>query len=180
MEKTAEWLKHYKEVKIENVKENPFEFYHKNWALITAGDEKKCNSMTISWGGCGTYMSLPITNIYIRQERYTKEFFDKFDYYTVCLFPEQYREQLSYMGNKSGRDGDKYAVTGLKPIKLDQTMAIEEARLIYVCKKIFAGPIDPKGIIECENKTKYFNKDNPLDYHTMYMGVVEKIYERID
>ena len=32
---------------------NPFTMLSKDWAVLTAGDEKKTNSMTISWGGVG-------------------------------------------------------------------------------------------------------------------------------
>ena len=32
---------------------NPFTMLSKDWAVLTAGDEKKTNSMTISWGGFG-------------------------------------------------------------------------------------------------------------------------------
>lgn len=134
--------------------------------------------MTISWGGTGTYMSLPITNIYIRQERYTKKFFDEQQLYTVCWFPESMKKELGYMGNHSGRDEDKYAKTGLKPIEIDGTMAIEQATRIMICKKMFDGPIDPKNICPCENKERYFDKNNPKDFHTMYMGQVLKILEK--
>ena len=88
------------------------------------------------------------------------------------------KKELGYMGNHSGRDEDKYAKTGLKPIELDGTMAIEQATRIMICKKIFDGPIDPKNICPCENKEKYFDKNNPNDFHTMYMGQVLKILEK--
>lgn len=32
---------------------NPFTKIGKEWMLITAGDEKKANTMTASWGGVG-------------------------------------------------------------------------------------------------------------------------------
>ncbi len=175
---SKEWLSQYEEISPEDFQTKPFNLYHKEWALITAGTPEKCNSMTISWGGTGTYMSLPITNIYIRQERYTKKFFDEQKLYTVCWFPESMKKELGYMGNHSGKDEDKYAKTGLKPIEIDGTMAIEQATRIMICKKIFDGPIEPKNIIPCENKEKYFDKNNPQDFHTMYMGQVLKILEK--
>ena len=173
-----EWLSQYEEIKPEEFQAKPFELFHKEWALITAGTPEKCNSMTISWGGTGTYMSVPITNIYVRQERYTKKFFDEQDLYTVCWFPESFKKELGYMGNHSGKDEDKYEKTGLKPVQIDGTMAIEQASRIMICKKMFAGPIDPKNIFPHENKEKYFDQKNPLDFHTMYMGQVIKILEK--
>ena len=153
---------------------NPFKVINKDWMLITAGDENKCNSMTVSWGGIGIYMGKPITNIYIRQERYTKEFFEKNEYFTVCSFPEENRDALKYMGNNSGRDGDKYKATGLKPKKIDKTWAIEQASIIYVCKKLSFSDVPVKNICEFQEKKDFFEQSNPKDFDTMYMGEILK------
>ena len=171
----AEWLSKYKEVDPEEMVVKPFCNFHKDWALLTSGNEEKCNSMTISWGNLGTYMSKPMCGVYVRQERFTKEFMDKCDYFTVCNFPESYRDKLKYMGNNSGRNGDKYKATGLTPIKVGNAMALKEANIIYICKKMFHGPLEVKNIEECENKKKYYDLQDPLDFHSMYLGEVEKI-----
>ena len=42
-----EWLSQYEEIKPEEFQAKPFELYHKEWALVTAGTPEKCNSMTI-------------------------------------------------------------------------------------------------------------------------------------
>ena len=44
----------FREIKPEELKENPFDLIGKQWMLITAGDETKCNTMTASWGGVGS------------------------------------------------------------------------------------------------------------------------------
>ena len=43
----------FKEVAIESLEFNPFTKSSKEWMLVTAGDEKKSNTMTASWGGVG-------------------------------------------------------------------------------------------------------------------------------
>ena len=43
----------FREIKIEELQFNPFTKIGKEWLLITAGDEKKHNTMTASWGGVG-------------------------------------------------------------------------------------------------------------------------------
>ena len=172
---TEEWLSLYNEVKPFEMTMNPFKVINKDWLLLTSGDENKCNSMTLSWGGFGIYMGKPITNVYVRQERYTKEFMDKNEYFTVCSFSEENREALKYMGNNSGRDGDKYKATGLKPIKIDKTWAIEQATTIYVCKILSFSDVLVKNISECKEKTDFFDQNNPKDFHTMYMGEIVKI-----
>lgn len=41
----------FTEIKAEELKDNPFDLIGKQWMLITAGNEEKCNTMTASWGG---------------------------------------------------------------------------------------------------------------------------------
>ena len=43
----------FTEIKAEELKDNPFDLIGKQWMLITAGNEEKCNTMTASWGGVG-------------------------------------------------------------------------------------------------------------------------------
>ena len=47
----------FKEVAIESLELNPFTKISKEWILVTAGDEKKSNTMTASWGGVGGSVS---------------------------------------------------------------------------------------------------------------------------
>ena len=39
----------FTEIKAEELKDNPFDLIGKQWMLITAGNEEKCNTMTASW-----------------------------------------------------------------------------------------------------------------------------------
>ena len=50
---------------------NPFEQFHRGWALVTAGDEKQFNTMTVSWGSMGTLWNKPIITVYVKPVRYT-------------------------------------------------------------------------------------------------------------
>ena len=43
----------FREVKAEELTMNPFTKIGKEWLLITAGNEEKCNTMTASWGAMG-------------------------------------------------------------------------------------------------------------------------------
>ena len=63
----------FKEIKIEELSFNPFTKIAKEWMLITAGDEKKSNTMTASWGGLGIMWGKNVATAYIRPQRYTKE-----------------------------------------------------------------------------------------------------------
>ena len=67
----------FHEVPIESLEFNPFKKISKQWMLITAGDEKKSNTMTASWGGLGIMWGKNVATAYIRPNRYTKEFVDQ-------------------------------------------------------------------------------------------------------
>ena len=43
----------FREIKAEELNMNPFTKIGKEWLLITAGTEEKCNTMTASWGAMG-------------------------------------------------------------------------------------------------------------------------------
>ncbi len=42
-----------------------FSQFDKKWALLTAGDKDKFNTMTISWGGLGTLWGKPVAVTYM-------------------------------------------------------------------------------------------------------------------
>ena len=43
----------FREISVEELKDNPFTLINKDWMLITAGNQEKHNTMTASWGGVG-------------------------------------------------------------------------------------------------------------------------------
>ena len=81
--------------------------FDKKWALLTAEDKEKFNTMTVSWGGLGTLWNKPVATVYVRTSRYTHDFMDSNDYFTVSFYPEEFKKQLGVLGSKSGRDMDK-------------------------------------------------------------------------
>lgn len=56
---------------------NLFSLLGDRWALVTAGTAEQCNTMTVSWGGTGILWNQPVVTIYLRPQRYTKEFVDR-------------------------------------------------------------------------------------------------------
>ena len=82
--------------------ENVFSLIGDKWMLITAGSRERCNTMTASWGGLGAIWGAPAATCYIRHQRYTKEFVDREEYFTLSFFGEEYRKALSLCGSKSG------------------------------------------------------------------------------
>ena len=144
----------------------------KEWLLITAGDEKKHNTMTASWGGVGVLWGKNVVTTYIRPQRYTKEFVDAQDVFTITFFGENCREALALCGKVSGRDGDKIKEAGLTPYFVDGTTAFEEAEMIFVCRKLYADEIKPEKFIATENDARWYPEK---DYHTMYIAEITKV-----
>ena len=163
----------FKEIAIEDLQLNPFQRISRQWMLITAGDELESNTMTASWGGLGIMWGKNVATAYIRPQRYTKEFVDNNDTFTLSFLPEEKREALNICGRVSGRDvEDKWAEAGVHPYYIDGTTAVEEAEMVLVCKKLYAQEMYPECFIETECDTKWYPQ---ADYHTMYIAEIVKV-----
>lgn len=125
-----------KEINAEELKGNLIEMINKKWALVTAGDHEKANTMTVSWGSFGEFWSKPVITIYIRPQRYTKLFIDEQKEFSVCVLPEEYRKALTYCGRTSGRDvADKFAGAGITLDFCGDVPVIKEAALHSFAEK---------------------------------------------
>ena len=56
--------------------------------LLTAGDRTELNTMTIGWCQLGRLWNLPVCTVFVRPERYTYQFMESHDYFTVSVLPE--------------------------------------------------------------------------------------------
>jgi flavin reductase (DIM6/NTAB) family NADH-FMN oxidoreductase RutF len=164
-----------KEIKHENFQENAFEMIGKDWLLITAEKDGKVNTMTASWGGVGVLWNKKVAYIFIRPQRYTKEFVDFSDRLSVCVLPNSYRKELSYLGNVSGKDEDKISNANLKVQKYEDVPYFDEARLTLICRKLYAQDLKEEYFIEKDIIDKWYPEK---DYHTMYVVEIEKILSK--
>ncbi len=145
--------------------------FDKKWALLTAGTKDNFNAMTISWGGAGTLWGKPVVTTYVRTSRYTHEYMDSNDYFTISFYPEDKKSILGVFGSKSGRDIDKMNYEGLTAKEAGESISFEEAELTLVCKKLFKQQLDEKNMPEDVIKS-YYEGDAP---HDMYIGEVVEI-----
>lgn len=165
----------FKELKPEELNVNPFTLIGKEWLLITAGNKDKFNTMTASWGGLGVFWNKNVATIYIRSTRYTKEFVDSNDTFTISFYDESYKKALGVCGRTSGRDVDKVKETGLTPVFGDGAPYFQEAKLVITCKKLFHTNITPDTMDQKEfDELVYPAKD----YHTLYIGEILKVLEQ--
>ena len=96
-----------KKINIAEKSFNPFDLIGQKWMLISAGTEDKWNTMTASWGAVGVMWGKPSATCYIRKSRFTKEFVDAGEYFTLTVLKDGNRQALNTLGSKSGRDMDK-------------------------------------------------------------------------
>ena len=164
----------FREISVEQLKDNPFTLINKDWMLITAGDAEKHNTMTASWGGVGERWGKYVSTIYIRPQRYTLEFVEREEYYSLCFFGPEYRQALSLCGSKSGRDVDKDAATGLTPCFDQAAPYYEQARLVFLCRKLYRQDMEKSAFLDKGLLEKWYDND----LHRMFIGEIVKVLEK--
>ena len=172
----------------EDFTENGFQWFH-DAELLAAGNKDKSNAMTIGWGGIGTLWGRTALTVYVAEKRYTKEFLDKAEYFTVMAFDVKDSKVLNYMGTKSGRDGDRSATPrDACPDKKAQALGLHtaytangtpyytEATMVIECKIMYAAPFDPQYFKSDAPKRMYANF--PAGIHSMYIGEVVNAWKK--
>lgn len=164
-----------RELTPQELNESAFKLIGDDWMLVTAAKGEEVNTMTASWGGFGVMWNKNVTHIVLRPQRYTKEFVDASDTFSLTFFDTKYKKDLSYLGVVSGRDEKKLNKTSLTVEFIDGTPAFKEAKLTIICRKLYSQEMDPKGFIDSTLDSKnYKNKD----YHILYFAEIEKILVR--
>ncbi len=90
-------MSEFREITIADLKFNPFTMINQEWMLLTAGNEQKCNTMTVSWGSLGVLWNKPVATVYVRPTRYTLEFLNREESFSLCVFDEKYRTALNLL-----------------------------------------------------------------------------------
>ena len=152
----------------EDFTENGFQWFH-DAELLAAGDKDKSNAMTIGWGGIGTLWGRTALTVYVAEKRYTKEFMDKAEYFTVMAFDVKDSKVLNYMG-KAQALGLHTAYTA------NGTPYYTEAAMVIECKIMYAAPFDPQYFRSDAPKRMYANF--PAGIHSMYIGEVVNAWKK--
>ena len=163
-------------IKPTEITDNVFKLMDKDWMLVTAGTMEDYNTMTASWGHLGIMWNLPTAMAWIRPQRYTYEFANRYEEYTLSFFTDRYRTALQFCGTRSGRDHDKAAETGLTPMETDRGNVIfQEARLVLECRKIYEDDLSKKNFVLPEVAQKHYPKS---DFHKFYIGEIVNVLSR--
>jgi flavin reductase (DIM6/NTAB) family NADH-FMN oxidoreductase RutF len=97
----------------------------------------KANVMTAAWGGV-CCSSPPCIAVSLRKATYTYANIVEQKCFTVSIPSEAFVKEVDYFGMVSGRDEDKFAVSGLTPIRSELVSApyIKEFPFALECKLI--------------------------------------------
>jgi flavin reductase (DIM6/NTAB) family NADH-FMN oxidoreductase RutF len=168
----------FKKINVEeDFTDNGFQWF-RDAQLLASGNKEKSNAMTIGWGGIGTLWGKPAMTVYVAEQRYTKQFMDTSEYFTVMTFGVENSKVLTYMGHMSGRDGDKAAALGLHTAYTPNGAPYyTEAEMVIECRTMYAAPFDSKDFKGEVPKVRY--KDSPAGIHTMYIGEVTNAWKKL-
>lgn len=163
----------FKEISCCEIKENFVDLFKNRWALVTAGDSGAYNTMTVSWGAVGELWGKDCATVYIRPQRYTQEFVNKNDYFTISFYPTDMKNKIhGVCGSKSGRDVDKAKECGITPCFDEKAPYFEEAQLVLVCRKMAEGKFEPSQFIDEKIEENWYTQK---DFHFIYYAEIEKV-----
>ncbi|MDD5168369.1 MAG: flavin reductase family protein [Syntrophales bacterium] len=106
-------------------------------ALVVAAYDRngKANAMTAAWAGI-CCSSPPCVAVSLMKSRYTYECITEQKAFTINIASESHVKSADYFGISAGRKTDKFAVTGLTPVRsaLVNAPYIEEYPVILECR----------------------------------------------
>ncbi len=163
------------EIKIYEFNTDVFNLWGKQWRLLTSGEMEgdSYNCMTVAWGSIGVMWNKPFAQVVVRPTRYTFEFMEKYETFTLSAFGEEKITDLSYLGRVSGRDEKKLKKTSLTviPSQIVKCPSYDEAELIIECRKIYSAKFIPEDFIDGTILENYPKKD----FHKIYYGEILSI-----
>lgn len=142
--------------------------------FLTSGGEGERNVMTIGWGMSGVMWGKQVFVAPVRTTRHTFDLIQKTGCYAVCIPKTDRKKELAVCGTKSGRDTDKFALTGLKalPCRKIDAPAVEGCYVIE-CKVAYQTTLEKSGL-PAEIQERWYQKN---DLHTLMVGEIVDEYE---
>ena len=158
-----------------DIKENPIKLFGDDWAVVAAGNQSDFNELTVSWGALGDawWDNMPIAIIFVSATRYTQQYLEANDTFSINVFPPEYRKQTAYIGSHSGRNEDKVKATGLKvDFTENNTPVFPESRLIIECRKVYSHDLDRSKFSDSLIGNYAQKKFRGVIPHTIYFGEI--------
>jgi len=167
----------YRQIDPAAINDNLIRLIASDWMLVTAGTREKLNTMTANWGGMGYLWNKQVVFVFVRPERYTYQFIEDEEGFTLTFFDSKYRDALNLCGTKSGRDCDKVKETGLTPFFTELGYpAFTEACLVLECRKLYADQLRRDHFLDQEPLKRHYNTRDGL--HKIYIAEIVKAWIR--
>lgn len=161
----------FKEIQPSELYENLFNLIKDEWGVITLDCDTKVNGMTVNWVQMGYLWRKYVVTLYVRPQRYTYKYIQNKDNYSLAFF-DGYRKELNYLGSSSGHDEDKIKTSGLTISYDNETPYINEAKIIFILKKLYSNTLKEENFIEDGLKEKIYPNN---DFHLGIVCEIEKI-----
>lgn len=167
-------MKTFKTVSPYALEGNMFDTIEKECMLITAKKGDKVNMMAANWGGVGVLWFKPVTFAFVRPERYTREFMDAGESFSMCFMGknDRYKDEIMLCGTKSGREIDKVKETGFTVLEEAGVPYFEQSRMVVFCKKLLVQQFTPESVQDKKYIKEIYEE---AGYHYMYISEVTKI-----
>lgn len=163
----------FQQIAVTDLALNPFGAIGQDWMLVTAGDEQQANTMTASWGGLGVLWGQDVAFVFIRPQRYTKQFMDAKGCFSLSFF-DGYKQEMGVLGSVSGRDRDKIAEVGMQLTMIDGVPVFEEAKLVLILDTLYTDEVKPENFLPAaQDMLKWYPND---DFHTVYVAKIRGAY----
>ena len=113
--------------------------------LCSVNSKGTSNVMAIGWMTGGEIWSKPIIIVLVRPSRWTYSRLAEVPEFTVNVLPPNLMDAVQYCGTASGRNGEKFTHTKLKPVAAQNVRApiIEQGVVHYECRVVHTNEVIP-------------------------------------
>lgn len=92
----------FEKIDICDIKDSFTRLIRDDWALLTAGKADDYNTMTVSWGMTGELWGKDVVAVFVRPQRYTYEFMEKYGDFTLSFFGGEYKRRSPSAARRAG------------------------------------------------------------------------------
>lgn len=138
--------------------------------LVGAKKSGAVNVMTIGWAAVGIVWGKPIMEVLVRPSRYTYEFIEDSQAFTVNVPSRGMRAWVAMCGAKSGRVADKFGPYGMTYTRCEGLAAatIDACPMVYECRVVHYNDVIPAHLAPEIESRSY----RGADYHRVYFGEI--------
>ncbi len=142
--------------------------------LVSVDPSGRPGGMTFGWGAIGHIWGRNIFTVLVRPSRNTYRLIEEGGDFTVNILPASLGHTLDYWGKVSGRNENKWAHSGLRPVPSRRVRSpiVEQGVLHFECRVVHRGDLAPAGLAP-ELVPAYYASN---DYHRVYHGEILACY----